>query len=224
MTNFDEELTIWIGGYEAEGEGEAPAEGDATGEDAGDESAEGEGEAPAEGDDTGEDAGDEGGSDEAGAPDAYADFNLPEGYEITEEISGQMTELFKETGLSQEAAQKFVDLHTQIVESGTEGNAEAYVNLVESWKTDAAKDPEIGGEKFEENIATAQKAIDAFGTPELGKMLTEYGFGNHPEFVRFAYNIGKLVSEDSPGQLGNQPAGDKSTVRTLYPDDPVRSS
>ena len=57
-------------------------------------------------------------------------------------------------------------------------------------------DKEFGGEKLSENLSTAKKALDQFGTPELRSLLNESGLGNHPEFIRFMFRAGKSISED----------------------------
>jgi hypothetical protein len=54
----------------------------------------------------------------------------------------------------------------------------------------------MGGAKHEENLALANKAIDAFGTPELRTFLDESGLGNHPELLRAFHKAGSAISED----------------------------
>src|SRR6266436_2405621 len=48
---------------------------------------------------------------DAGAPEKYGDFKLPDGYQFDQASLDQATTLFKEAGLSQEAAQKMVDFY-----------------------------------------------------------------------------------------------------------------
>lgn len=146
-----------------------------------------------------------------------SDFDLPEGVEVDQAVLDDATELFKEAGVSQEAGQKLVDLYVKKVQQLQDSQVEQFSQTVEEWRNTSTKDPEFGGEKFEENIATAQKAIEKFGTPELNQMLNDFGVGNHPEMIRFMWNVGKLVKEDVPGGNNAASSPQQSRVELLYP-------
>jgi hypothetical protein len=66
----------------------------------------------------------------------------------------------------------------------------------DDWRQQATTDKEFGGDQLNANLAVAKKAMDAFGTPELTKLLNESGLGNHPEVIRVFYRAGKAISED----------------------------
>jgi hypothetical protein len=146
-----------------------------------------------------------------------SDFDLPEGIEVDQAMLDEATNVFKEAGVSQEHSQKLVDLYAKKVQELQDGQVEQFSQTVKEWRDNATKDSEFGGEQFDENIATAHKAIEKFGTPELNEMLNDYGVGNHPEMIRFMWNVGKLVKEDVPG--GNTAASTpaKDRVELLYP-------
>ena len=80
--------------------------------------------------------------------------------------------------------------------------AEAFSQLKSTWLDDAQKDKEIGGDKFDENVAVAQKAMAVYGTEGFTKLMNDYGFGNNPEMLRFLYRAGKPVMDDNPGNGG----------------------
>ena len=75
--------------------------------------------------------------------------------------------------------------------------AQQIAALREGWSESSKADNEFGGEKLAENLATAKKALDAFGSPELKQLLNESGLGNHPEVIRMMYRAGKSISEDT---------------------------
>lgn len=52
------------------------------------------------------------------------------------------------------------------------------------------------GDKFDENSKVTQRAVLAFGGEPFKKFLDDSGLGNHPDFVRTFYNIGKAMMED----------------------------
>lgn len=126
------------------------------------------------------------------APDKY-EFNAPEGQYFDPEVLTAYTDIAKELNLPQDAAQKILDKVGPAL-------AEKQTRLIEQARTewgDAAKsDKEFGGDKFDENLAVAVKAANAFGTPELRTLLNESGLGNHPEIIRFMFRTGKAISED----------------------------
>lgn len=90
-----------------------------------------------------------------------------------------------------------------------------HAETVQKWETDARSDKEFGGPQFDQNLATAKKAIDHFATPELRQMLDETGVGNHPELIRAFYRAGKML-EEAP-VLGTTSGGaKKSLAQALY--------
>lgn len=158
-----------------------------------------------------------GSGDERAVPETYADFSLPEGVELDAQLLETAVPVFKELGLTQEQAQKLVDFQAKQVGEGQRKQADAFSQLMEDWQTQSRNDKEFGGEKFDENIAIARTAVNAFGTPELAKLLEDHGVGNHPEMIRFMVKVGKLTREDRPGVTGgaSNPAVDR--VSALYP-------
>ena len=188
----------------------AAAEGGADGSSEGGDAGAGD---ASEGGDAGAGDAEEGGQN---SPESYADFTLPEGSNMNEAALTGATELFKADGLSQEQAQKYVDLYASQVQAGVQGQVDAHNQLMNDWSDAAKSDSEFGGEKFNENIGIAKTAIDKFGTPELKEVLRSSGVGNNPEIIRMFLKIGKLTQEDNPG--GGNPASEKKDrVSTLYP-------
>lgn len=154
---------------------------------------EGEGQQAAEPANTDGAQGDGEGDAPQGAPEKY-EFTAPEGKEFDAEVIGQFSDIAKELNLSQEAAQKLVEtMGPKIAERQM-----AQVEMVRNeWAQQAQTDKEYGGEKLQENLAVAKKALDSFGTPELRALLNESGLGNNPEVIRFMFRAGKAISEDT---------------------------
>ena len=196
-------------GKPGEGEGADSSKGLLGGQDA----------AGAEGKPTGEEGGGEanaGGADTGG--EGYKDFTLPEGVTIDAEYLNELKATFKEAGLSQDAAQKLITQHSDRVSKTESQRVEAYDQLMKDWLTTAKSDKEIGGEAFDQSIASARLALQKFGTPELFKLFEEFGLGNHPELIRAFTRVGKLMKEDQPGNLSGSPSKappDRADI--LYP-------
>lgn len=163
------------------------------------------------------DAGKSEGKDD-GAPESYADFTLPEGLKADAIALDKATPLFKELGLNQEQAQKLVDFEAERVQAMESAHRDAFAATTKEWAEAAQNDPDIGGEKFEQNIAVALKGLERFGSPELKQVLDTTGLGNHPAMIKLAFNVGKLLKEDDPGTTGNSPKPQQSMADRMYGD------
>lgn len=148
-----------------------------------------------------------------GAPEAY-ELNLPEGVQLDEKGMGAYTDLAKELNLTQEAAQKVLDKMGPVIAGR---HTEALTQARTQWFESTKADPEFGGEKLQENLGVARKALDQFGTPELSKLLNESGLGNHPEIIRAFYRAGKAISEDGFVAGGRSTAASNEPAKRLFP-------
>ncbi len=147
------------------------------------------------------------------APEQYADFTLPDGYKLDGEIGDKFKAVAKDLDLTQEQAQKLIDLDVQRVTAQTQ-----QLHATSAAWVDATKaDKEIGGDNLNANLAVAQKALAAFGTPELKNLLQETGLGNNPEIIRAFYRAGKAIGEDSFVPAGSGASKGPSTpAQALY--------
>jgi len=155
----------------------------------------------------------EGEGEQEGAPESYA-FKQQEGVEIDDAVVSAYSEVAKELNLSQDNAQKMLDT---MASSMAERQAEQIAAVHEAWASDTKADKELGGEKLNENLAVAKKAMDAFGTPELTTLLNETGIGNHPEIIRAFYRAGMKISEDTFVNGDSNPQSDKPMAERMYP-------
>ena len=68
---------------------------------------------------------------------------------------------------------------------------------VQDWEAASRADPEFGGDKLDESLATANRVFAAYDPQgEIRTMLTETGYGNHPALIRFFVAIGRDLSPD----------------------------
>lgn len=152
----------------------------------------------------------EGAKDEPkGAPEAYGEFKLAEGMELDAEVLGEFTGLAKELNISQEAAQKLIDLQTKIANKQAQEYQVAVEKQKEQWMAAVKSDPDLGGENYDKSVASAVKVIQAFGSPELREVLTSTGLGNNPELFKFVHRISQAISEDKFVMPGSQTAAPK---------------
>lgn len=162
-------------------------------------------------------AGEQGKGEEAaktGAPEAY-EFKAAEGREFDTSVIERFSKVARELDLPQDAAQKILDEMAPALEAR---QVESLNQALAEW-TDASKsDKEFGGQKLDENLGVARKALDQFGSDGLRELLSKSGLGNHPEVIRFMYRAGKAISGDSKLVTGTvAPATNKDDPRSLYP-------
>jgi hypothetical protein len=161
---------------------------------------------------------------EAPAP-TYGDFKLPEGAAVDDESLKAASTLFADSGLSQEQAQKFIDLAVSREQAAAQKGVRAFVDLQTKWVSEIKADPDIGGDKFQATLASAARAIDRLDIPGLREALDLTGAGNNPAIVKAFARIGQMISEDRfrPGN-GAPPAAAKSPAEVIYGAQPKGSA
>jgi hypothetical protein len=151
------------------------------------------------------------------APVAYEPFALPQGVEVDTAALEEAQSLFAEARLSQPQAQKLVDLYAARMNELVQRQNSTAESRQKAWVAEVKSDPELGGRRFEQARAAAQRALSRFGTPELGRTLDELGVSNSPQLFRFFVRVGQVVSEDR--YVGAQSSASRlSAAETLYPD------
>jgi hypothetical protein len=152
------------------------------------------------------------------APLTYSDFTLPEGVEVDAETMSEAHALLGEMKLPQEQAQRLVDFYAGKIRRFGDAQTENWVKLNEKWVGEFKADKEIGGDRIQETVAAATRAMDRFGTPGLREALILTGAGNHPEVIRFVARIGRATAEDRFVAAAGASAGSsRSAAEVLYP-------
>lgn len=135
----------------------------------------------------------------------YADFKLPEGIEPNAKLMDGFKGLAKELDLSQDAAQKTVDLWAQNLQAEIDNRMADFESQVEEW---GKQSEALFGDKSKEAFGVADTAVARFGDAALRQLLQETGLGNHPSMVKFCHAVGMALKEDKAP--GGRSAGDDS--------------
>lgn len=157
----------------------------------------------------------------SGPPEAY-ELAL-EGTELDAEAVAEAEPILRELGLSNEAANKLLPVAASLVSKAADRALQTIVEAGaaqrKTWLEEFKADPEIGGAKQAETEHLAAKGLDALGFAKghpFRAILTETGFGNHPDMIRAWRKIGEMVGED--GFVRNDAAQTQSDPLTaLYP-------
>lgn len=161
--------------------------------------------------------GDEKGTTET--PGEFGEFSIPEGMVLDEGAMETFSPLAKEFGLTQAQAQKLVDIYSNANADAASAFSEKIDALQNGWIQEVREDEEIGGEKFDESVATARFFLNGYGDSKLIDILNETGLGSHPAIVKLFVNLGRLAKEDGTSNFGKLSGGDtpKTVATTLFP-------
>lgn len=154
-------------------------------------------------------------------------LKIPDG--VDAKVAEPYLALAKKHGLKPEAAQEVFDL---AFKAGNEGRAALEQDIAstwektqEKWLNEARTDKEIGGDKFKENVALADKFVNKFGGDSLMSALRESGLGKHPAIIRAFAKAGRAISEDSiagtaGGKGGGGKVSQKAALKAEFPASP----
>ena len=170
-------------------------------------------------------------------PEKY-EFKAPEGYEIDAKFIEQATPVLKELGLTNDQAQKLVNLQIEREKALTEGPYKLYEETRNGWRNEVFKDPALGnGTELRGEVKTAindtLKLLDPKVEAGLRQAMDLTGAGDNPAFVRAMYEFSKLVVREGssvagkgPSTLGQRQPGAKPTsaANALYPNLPTSSA
>jgi hypothetical protein len=163
-----------------------------------------------------------------GAPDSYAQYKLPDGFELPEETSKEINGIFKGMNLSQASAQQLVDLYVKHTTEAQSRPFEAYKAMRQEWVEQAKAHPDIGG-NLDRVKTTIGRALDGLGDAALANdfraAMDLTGVGDHPAFIRAFYRMAQKLTEGShvsgqgPAPVA-QPGTRPTAASALYPNLP----
>ena len=157
--------------------------------------------------------------DQEGAPDEYTDFTMPEGMDIDKDALAEFAPVAKDLNLTQDQAQKLVDIQAKAVQDSVKAQQEAWAETKKTWEAEVKSDKEIGGDNFDKKVASAKLALDKIGTPELRDLLNATGIGSNVELIRAFSKVGDMIKDDTMHFGGTSNSAEKkSAAQTLFPD------
>jgi len=121
-----------------------------------------------------------------------------------------------ENGLTEKAAQNLLDMQDKVVAEIFQSGVASREAEVKEWIDTIKADPEIGGDNLRKTSESARRVLDRFGNQGFIEFLDSTGYGNHPDIVRFLYNIGKTMSEDTLVLGGKETSKPRSVEDIFY--------
>ena len=133
-----------------------------------------------------------------GAPESYGDFKLPEGFTLEGYDLDGVKGIFKESNLTQEQAQRLIDMHCDILQKQAAAQREQIATQIKTWKHDIKSHKD-----FDVELSYAKQAMKRFvTTPEERALFDDPVFSNHPAVWSLLVGIGKALTEDHIGRGG----------------------
>lgn len=142
------------------------------------------------------------------------DFKLDEGSLLDAAYVEQFSQFAKEKKLTQDQAQEFLQREAQALNSFVQKQQQEFEKQQSQWVEQIKTDPEIGGDKFNQSIELAHRALKEFASDSFLKELETTGYGNHPELVRVFAKIGNLIKEDK--MISPSAAGGTRSIEEIF--------
>src|SRR5690606_22829438 len=153
-------------------------------------------------------------NEEAPRPEDYEIIEVPEGFELSEDVEQEFRQLAADNGLSKEAVKGLQQLQVKLINRQSEAHAER----VKQWGDSLKTDKEIGGKALAANIGAARAAMKEFFSPAAKSILDTTGLGNHPDIVKGFVRLGKAMGE-RPTLKGGAIDQKITIADALYPSD-----
>lgn len=136
------------------------------------------------------------------APEAYTLPTAPEEFPMSDEAQKWFRHLSFKHGFSQKQAEGFLADYFGLVMKGYEMDQANKVKAVADQIQEMQRDPEWAGDKFDVNVKHVERVLAKFGSEKLTRLFEEAKIdgrhlGNHPDMLRFVWNISKVIGEDT---------------------------
>ena len=128
-------------------------------------------------------------------PEKY-ELKMPEGWTLDEEGLAELTPIMHELKASNEQVQAVADLYIRRMSAAREKQIAAERETVKNWREELKNDAEIGGAKYEENLASVKKMLIKYGSEDFYNYLDDSSLGNYPPFVKVMVKIAKELEDD----------------------------
>ena len=158
-------------------------------------------------------------------PVEYDKFTIPEGLGIElaydEKAFGEFAAIASEMKLSQEQAQKIVDMYARRQAAYAQDEQDRFDHMLMDWKKKIEQHREFGGANLQKSIVSVSRFMKMFGSPELVKVLNDTGLGNNPDVFAAFVKAGNAISEDSRPNTANslnvRDVSDGGRAKRMYP-------
>lgn len=147
-----------------------------------------------------------------------SDITFPEGMTVQDADRDSFLGILNNREMTPaQQAQALVDLQATVAQQASEAGSQAWTDMQDQWVNEVRNDPDVGGQRFDANIANIGKLIDEFGSDELRAVMDVTGAGNNVHVVKFLANVASRLTEGSQISGGNPTMTEASVADLMYP-------
>lgn len=151
-------------------------------------------------------------------PETYEALTLPEGVQIDEAALAQAKTLFGEHKIPLETANKLVAFYAQQQQEAANQTLAGFTQVKKDWQAAIKADAEFGGDKLPQTLGAAKAVLGKFGDKTLLNDLKEWGWANHPGFIKLLARVNAHLSEDTLVTAdATTQAAPKSAAEIMWP-------
>ena len=143
-------------------------------------------------------------------------LHMPPDITADKDLLNDFGNLAGEMNLSQEQAQKLVDLQVQNLRC----QETRFKHMRNQWVEELRRDPEYGGQRFNATIKDAESVLQRFDTDGVVlQTLQATGFGDNPAVLKMLARIKQVISDDEFVSASGRAKNTKSLNEILWPDE-----
>lgn len=147
-----------------------------------------------------------------------SDITFPEGMTVQDADRDSFLGILNNREMTPaQQAQALVDLQATVAQQASEAGSQAWTDMQDQWVNEVRNDPDVGGQRFDANIANIGKLIDEFGSDEPRAVMDITGAGNNVHVVKFLANVASRLTEGSQISGGNPTMTEASVADLMYP-------
>src|ERR1700689_3411112 len=162
-------------------------------------------------------------------PETYAAFKVPEGFKLEDAAPSDANTLFKKLGLTQDQAQKAIDLYAKYAQDSQAQSLKSLRETRDGWVAEAKQKFGNAVEPGGKIVVGMSKMLESIGDAKLAsdfrQVMNLTGAGDHPAFIGvFNWLIDKFGEGTQVNGKGASPFGQtapgggrKSTAQEIYP-------
>jgi hypothetical protein len=144
------------------------------------------------------------------------EIKFGEGVQVDPEVLGSFKTIAKEAGLKGEHAQKLADLAAKNMEGVLKAQQDQWAKQREAWANEIKADKDFGGQKFNETVERAKRALGKFGEAGLVEFLDQTGYGDNPALIRLLARVDRALGEDKVLDGAPPEKDTRSAAEVLY--------
>ena len=123
------------------------------------------------------------------------EFELPDGYSISDENLSALRQYASDYGIDKAGAQELMDFHVSVLEQQQEAQLAGWEKMKSDWAEQSRNDKELqdNAGKIDQALSLAKQGVESLGGKELLEVLNMTGVGSHPAIIKAFKAVGENI-------------------------------